>query len=248
MLKKRPIINYFFSGTGNTERLVQAFSKQLIHRGYDSKIYKMEQGYRAIQEPFTLGLIFPVAVQSTNPLVWEFIYQLPRVEERDVFMFDTMESYSGGIVGPLKKVLTKKGYHCIGAREFTMSSILSMRKKKKEMGKVKDQRALQLVIDYADDLVNNRAKWNRIPIFSDVIRSISKHPNVWKSICKEISIGDGCVNCRICLQNCPVLAIESKQDQISIDQNKCISCFRCVSMCPKNSILFKGRRLGDAQN
>lgn len=40
---------------------------------------------------------------------------------------------------------------------------------------------------------------------------------------------DTCIHCQICVQNCPVQAIEG--DAITISE-KCISCFRCIRNCP----------------
>lgn len=61
----------------------------------------------------TIGLAFPVAVQSTYPFVWQFIRNLPEAKGTPVFMVDTLAGFSGGIVGPLKG----KVFPAISARE-----------------------------------------------------------------------------------------------------------------------------------
>lgn len=43
-----------------------------------------------------------------------------------------------------------------------------------------------------------------------------------------------CVKCGICAKTCPVGAI-SMENPAQTDKEKCISCMRCVSVCPKES-------------
>lgn len=43
-----------------------------------------------------------------------------------------------------------------------------------------------------------------------------------------------CINCGICYQKCPVHAIGSDNYR-GCDKGKCISCLRCVAVCPKKA-------------
>lgn len=52
-----------------------------------------------------------------------------------------------------------------------------------------------------------------------------------------------CTNCKQCVRECPVLAIN--YDTLVTDSNLCISCMRCVNICPQgarkiNPVLQKG--------
>ncbi len=44
-----------------------------------------------------------------------------------------------------------------------------------------------------------------------------------------------CISCRICLENCPIKAMDLKE-HISIDLKKCIRCYCCQEMCDKKAI------------
>ncbi len=47
-----------------------------------------------------------------------------------------------------------------------------------------------------------------------------------------------CGSCTLCIEECPVSAIEKLDGTISIDIGKCIFCNKCADICPENSIVF----------
>lgn len=46
--------------------------------------------------------------------------------------------------------------------------------------------------------------------------------------------GSKCTKCGICAENCPVQAIDKNKIK-SADPKKCISCMRCVAICPQHA-------------
>ncbi len=44
---------------------------------------------------------------------------------------------------------------------------------------------------------------------------------------------DACIECRLCIKNCPVNAIS---DSFDIDMEKCTRCNSCIEVCPKDAI------------
>ena len=49
---------------------------------------------------------------------------------------------------------------------------------------------------------------------------------------------DTCISCGVCVDACPVQAIEMPEKAI-VDQEKCTSCEACVDVCPVQAISMK---------
>ncbi|EJO5347093.1 EFR1 family ferrodoxin [Clostridium botulinum] len=243
MLERKPISIYYFTGTGNTYLIVQEIYKSFKNRGYEIHLIPItDESNKQFKTDNIIGLAFPVAVQSTNPLVWDFIKKMPDTEGTKVFMLDTMQAFSGGVVGPMKKLLIKKGYNCIGAKEFIMPN--NMRKTHKDgLDKIIKKSKIKAE-QYVEDLINETSKWRRIAIFSDLMRLCSLPSSLWKSMYKQFTIDrDKCVKCGQCEMLCPTSSIKLQKGGYPVYKESCISCMRCANYCPKNAIKVKGKYL-----
>lgn len=47
---------------------------------------------------------------------------------------------------------------------------------------------------------------------------------------------EDCTGCGICVDECPVTAIELKNEKAHIDEEECTDCGSCVDSCPSNAI------------
>ena len=229
---------YFFSGTGNTLLVAEKLAETFLKNKIDMNTYKIENSDpKKIDPKKTIGLAFPVAMQSTYPFIWNFINNLPNVDGTEIFMVDTLHAFSGAIVAPLKKVLKKKGYKTIGAKEIIMPSNLRKKINPKE-DKIKIAQGLKTAEEYAYSLINKRAEWKSVPLLPHIFHYLVTRKYLWnymKELGKKFKTDRGkCTKCKICMEICPVKNIIIPD--FPEHQKKCELCMRCIMFCPTGAI------------
>lgn len=239
MTKTDCIDIYVFSGTGNTLCVVDAAADEFRRNGVTSvSVHRLENAEPlSVNLAATLGLAFPVAAQSTYPFVWDFIERLPDADGTPVFMIDTLHAFSGGVVGPLRRLLERKGYEPIGAMEIRMPSNFFPGKIDDVACRVKVERGEHLAREFARRLMTGTARWERVPVLSDLMCWVSRRKFVWRGMRRFFSLqADGvkCVSCGLCAELCPVGNI--RVDRSAEFGERCELCMRCITFCPQSAI------------
>jgi NAD-dependent dihydropyrimidine dehydrogenase PreA subunit len=236
---------YYFSGTGNTLLVVKKMKETFQENGIDVEIYKIENSDSSvINLDHTIGIAFPVAIFSTYPFVWDFIRSLPPAKCTEIFMVDTLGGFSGGIVGPLREIVKKKGYNPIGAKEIQMPANIFYIEDE-ETNKKKVEKGLIEARQYALNLINGESEWGRVPILSDAMNllSIGALKLTGVDLHQKWFIFDvdeeKCKKCGICIDLCPVGNIKMAKDEYPKHGLNCEYCLRCVSFCPKQAMPAK---------
>ncbi|GAB6280964.1 MAG: EFR1 family ferrodoxin [Thermovirga sp.] len=244
---REPVIIYVFSGSGNTWTIAREVADVLLDWGISTELRPLEKNNPADSvKAGTLGLAFPVAIFTAYPFVWKFIEGLPDGEGRSIFMVDTLAGFSGGIVGPLKRVLSRKGYRPIGAKEVRMPSNYSRKRPEGEKDVRIRARGLKKAASFARDLIGGKSSWRSFPILSDIIKGIGYNADssAWRFVRRKFPLAadaDKCSRCGLCEKLCPVGNI-SIHDLPVFGENCCF-CQRCISFCPDNAISVTGESL-----
>ena len=230
---------YWFSGTGNTLIVAKAMAEEFRAHGCDVHLWPMtEVDPSTIRPSGWVGLAFPVAVQTTYPLVWEFCERLTPGQDAPIFMVDTLAGYSGAVVGPLREVVRSRGYRPIGAREIRMPSNLYPVLVSGRRNERLRERGKRLARKYALDLLAGRTTWGHIPLLPDAFRALTGAPWMWRWVAWTDHLltvnSDACTACGLCAELCPV-------DNIVLDPlprylGECQQCMRCLSYCPEGAI------------
>ncbi len=238
-MKSKVIDLYFFSGTGNTLLVSKEIKKYFEENQFTVNLIRIEKSqHLEVDKSHTIGIAVPIAVQTTFPFCWGFINNLPETDEKtEVFLVTTRTMYSGGIIGPAKKILRKKGYITIGAKEIKMPSNFSPTKmfklknddKKTSAGLIEARR-------FAHNLHYNITHWLDVNPVAGIVKKISlqksfswmrKHHKMYANESK-------CIRCGLCFKLCPVDNIE----MINYPEFKdtCQFCMRCYHFCPTDAI------------
>ncbi|MFH1877938.1 MAG: EFR1 family ferrodoxin [Candidatus Omnitrophota bacterium] len=231
---------YYFSGTGNTLLVVRKMTEIFRQNGFNVNMLKIEkEDPLKINLQNTIGLAFPVACQSTYSFIRDFLESMPRAYgNTEVFMVDTLHSFSGAIVGPVKRLMVKKGYKTIGAKEIKMPMNLYPVKINSEKNKYKILNGLKEAEKYAVDIISGRAKWGRIPVLSDLFYSFVSMDLIrvflaWMGQRFRVS-KNKCAKCGLCVRLCPTHNITIREYP-NFDR-ECQQCLRCVMFCPEEAI------------
>lgn len=238
----KPIDFYYFSGTGNTYLVVKKMKETFQEYHITTALNKIENTPpEEVNLEHIIGLGFPIVELSTYEFVWKFIKSLPEARDTEIFMVDTLAGFSGGIVGPVKRILEKKGYHPIGACEIVMPpNIFYIEDEKVSKKKVK--KGLKKAEKYARALIDGKSKWGRVPLISDAVYYTSllglkmTETDLNQKLLNFNSDKEKCSKCQICFQLCPVDNIKIEENGYPEHLKHCQYCLRCTSFCPKGAI------------
>lgn len=230
---------YWFSGTGNTlfiARETAAILEELGHRCRLKPMEKADPG--SVDGTTTIGLVVPVAAQGTYPPVWEFVERLPERQGTELFLIDTLAIYSGGILGPMKKIAKRKGYRPIGAVELRMPN--TFRKKRVDPARETKivERARTKLRSFCRRLDEGGASWRDVPLYSDLMSSFYRSMEAaakWKRLFPKRR-SSACVDCGLCSALCPQGCVKAGQASIDLDSESCILCQRCLEFCPVGAL------------
>ncbi len=239
-MKRTGIDLYFFTGTGNTLLVAEKMAEVFQKNGRTVTLKRIETSNpRSIDPGHTLGLAFPVAAFSTFTLVWDFVHALPDAAGTEAFMVDTLGGLSGGIVGPMKKALARKGFVPIGAGEIPMpSNVFYVAGDRANAARV--ERGLRLAERYAAALLDGTAAWPRVPVLPDIVCSLSAAARAsWNNtISQKLFMyriaRQACKRCGLCCRLCPTKNITMRE--YPVHGYRCQYCMRCISFCPAHAV------------
>ncbi len=223
-MKYIPIV---FSPTGGTEKVLDAFTKNLptdkmidlTKSDYNfSKVKFSSEDMAVIAMPSFGGLAPEIALKRLREIkgngakcILIAVYGNRAYEDTLVQMEDTAEASGFKVIAAISAV----------AEHSIMHQYATGRPNEK------DQKQLE---KFAEEINEKLEK-------KDLSKPLIPGNRPYKkagSVGLVPKAGSSCDECGICIKVCPVQAIDSNNPKIT-DKKKCISCMRCISVCPKNA-------------
>lgn len=238
---------YWFSGCGNSLIIALEIKTCLSQLGYTVKLFPLEKTDPSrIAIPAVVGFVVPVAGQGTYPLVWDFIHNLPYVDGLPCFLVDTLGLYSGGILGPIKSMVRKKGFVPIAATEILMPNVFQKRRNAPEKEAALVEKGKRKARKFCNDLISGKGKWVDIPAYSWFLSLFYRSKKLVAFYRKMFPLAinpDVCKRCGLCVKLCPVGHLSMTADKSVPKQgHTCILCHRCFVYCPSKAITIGDKK------
>ena len=238
---KQQLHLYWFSGSGITLGAASTFAERLRQLEWSVELRPLERSDpQAIAPEAVLGLAFPTHYFAIPEIVLSFVRALPQTHGTAAMMIGTHGAFSGGVVGPMKRELTAKGFRCIAARILLMPDsffpLLS-----DGIHRWQFRRGLNHAKRYAEDFAVGNVRWARWAVLSDLHGALfgglfaarKWTRNYYSTVHAR---REQCKRCDACVRYCPVNALERKNDSPPRPKKTCTNCLRCVAVCPTNAM------------
>ena len=234
------ILICYFSGTGNTKRVVDKFAECLKENENEVTLQRVEHEFNLNIEDFDLiGFGYPVHAFNAPEIILKFVKKLKKLEnKKDCFIINT----SGE---PLK------------LNNISSLKLTSLLKKKNMIAKYEYHYVIpyNIIFRHTDRMAYRMWETAKKVIPLDVKELLEKKPAKLKKVFmgrflayifriehwggkfngKHYKVLPECINCNCCVNICPTKNITVKDGGLHFGKN-CIMCMRCSFLCQKNAI------------
>jgi NAD-dependent dihydropyrimidine dehydrogenase PreA subunit len=239
---KKAII-FYFSGTGNTEKVLNMLATALGQEGVQSDCYAMDDCLRNRNIPDTadydsVGIGYPIYAFNVPSIVAAFIRKLPKADGKPVFVFKTAgepfllnRASSYYIFSHLRK----KGYLFDYERHFLMPYNIMFRYNDevvKQIYLLSQKLARKMASDLSKG-ITHKPYFNPLIVFVSFIFRIQ-----WIGAAingRLLRTGNSCSLCQKCVRECKTGNIRLEDGKIRFGWN-CTMCMRCIMYCPQKAI------------
>lgn len=254
----KTVLLCYFSGTGNTAKVVGCYAACLEKLGYKVTLKNIENG-SADEETASfdlLGIAYPVHAFNAPSNVLEFaksIKKLPKNEKRPFFIVKTSgEPLKINNISSLKlkSIMKKRGFTLTNEYHYCMPYNIIFRHSDNMAFKMWDTAQKVIPVDCKELSEGKTSELKRVPFGSFLARIFRIEHWGGRFNGKRYKVSDKCIKCGLCEKNCPEHNISTENGKLKFGKN-CLMCMRCSFNCPENAIkigLFDKWKVNGAYN
>lgn len=229
----------YYSATGNTETVITEILQVLQNNKIKVQKFSLCQKYDHL-EGRDLLLAFPINSQAVSPFIWKALKALPEGKGENVYVVLTMNE-SASILGPLYKLLQKKGFNPVGCSEISMPNNLLLGPYDDTLSRLPS--AKEQARQFANQIVTHTTQWKETKKGSSFVSFLSRETSLpWvtmRLVNKLVVDKNKCTKCGQCIKDCPVSNI--KMAEFPKHLGNCQFCMHCGANCPKHAITLKNK-------
>lgn len=237
----------YFSGTGNSR-----FAAQIIQKVTKDDISSMNELIKSGNKN---------TIKSENPFVFvcpTYAWRIPKVVEkhiRKVHLEGSKKAYfvltcgdgTGNAVKYLRKLCMEKGLEYMGLSSIIMPEnyIAMYNAPDKAKAEIEIQRATPAIYDVGEKIKDGQFLNEKNPKISGTLLSSIVNPIFYSYfvIAKGFYSTNECISCGKCVDLCPLNNIKLVDGKPQWGHN-CTHCMACICRCPKEAIEYKNKTKG----
>ncbi len=240
------MIGVYFSGTGNTEHCVTRFVNGI---NKTAKVLPLENkevlNYIGAEQEIVFG--YPVYYSNLPKIVCDFIVENQALwKGKKIFIISTMGLFSGDGAGCAARLFKKYGATVLGGLHIKMPDCIGdvklLKKQLEQNRELIEEAHRKIDLSVEKYIAKNYPKegLNFFYHLAGVFGQRLYFPRKTKKYYTKIKTDNQkCIRCGLCVSLCPMENIEIKDGKI-VYKDKCTMCYRCFANCPQQAITILG--------
>ena len=237
---KKAILIYF-TGTGNTKLLAESIKNRFyLENLYDVDLFEINIDTKVIDLKDYDLIIFSYPIYAFNtPIIFDkYIKKLKLLNKKYLIIKQSGEPLKLNDTSSykLRKWIKKNNGELLGEYHFLYPYNIHFKYPDnlvKELY-ILNNKLMDILIYELKNNIKNTAKLNYFYILNSKLFKIQRIGGPINSLFYRVD-KNKCINCYLCINNCPTHNIELKNKKIKF-HSKCIMCMRCSFFCPTNAI------------
>jgi len=238
----------YFTGTGNSWKVLHDAQNKLLEAGHDINLAKLDPDEHELHADM-IGFAFPVYSFGMPHIVRKYFKSIkPFKEKQKVFLLITSGDVKGSSSTSKKciRLLSKK--NC----DIIYSDVIKMPHNWITFSNASSDEEIQVIIadeekqitKIVDHVINDVRYHHDVKQTPVVLRSLGNAVNVLfrsvgrKKLMDWYRVYDSCDGCGLCADACPTGCIEMNNGKPNW-KGSCEQCMRCVIICPQEAIYQK---------
>ena len=249
MIMQKKILVIYNSGAGSTKTIVDIYSTLLDKYQIDIMPATTSFDYSIINKYKLIIFGFPCYHCNPSPLMEEFIEKMPPLSsKKKAFVFITYGLYAGNtlrifIIKSKKKNIYVEDFADYRAPATDGSLIFPPFN---FMFKYERSIALNILQDIKKikNILTTEYFKCKLPHFK--LYTLINYPNklLGKMSRPQINVREEvCVNCQLCVKNCPRDCWSTGKSHPIFNKIKCDSCYKCIHQCPQEALVFSRKTI-----
>ena len=242
------VVICYFSGTGNTLKVVGKYCECFVQNGDSVVTYAMEQlindgmpeeFLNTLKSADLLGIGYPVHAFNAPSIVLKFVKSLPKAAEntRAFIISSSGEPLKLNNISSLKtqSLLKRRNYTVTNEYRYCMPYNIMFRHTDTMAYRMWDLAQRLIPLD-AQEIIDGKENKLKKVFCGSFIAWIMRCEH-WGGRLngRHYKVNDKCAQCQKCINICPTKNISIVDGKFKFGK-KCLMCMRCVQLCPKDAI------------